>query len=141
MVNKAKLLRHKITWKCVIETSAGQKNKGKFNGMAPSRGYNSASGTLFIPHKTNRGHKTEAKKNHGSVIWSLVWCYKDKTAVLAQLEKTIVTKQHFSKKEYTVMCQFIDIDVVGHFNRTFRSVKIFVLANHLPKLALHKNLF
>ena len=45
---------------------------------------------------------TEDRKDHASVIWSQGWFYpgyKDKTAVLAQIKKAIVTKQHFSKKE------------------------------------------
>jgi len=54
-----------MTWKCVIATSTGQ---GKLNGMAPSRGYNSASGTLFRLKLTEDMHRAEAKKDHASII-------------------------------------------------------------------------
>jgi len=53
--------------------------------MTHSRGYYSASGE-FILHETYRGHRTEAKKDHASFIWSSGWFYpgyKDETAVLA----------------------------------------------------------
>jgi len=69
--------------------------------MAPSRGYNSASGDLFslkltedIEQKLRKTMLTLFDHQAGFTQVTM-----DKRAVLAQLEKVIVTKQHFSKKE------------------------------------------
>jgi len=69
--------------------------------MAPSRGYNSISGTLFRLKLTEdidqKLRKTMlALFDHQSGFTQVT---RIKRLFLAQLEKTIVTKQHFSKKE------------------------------------------
>jgi len=70
--------------------------------MAPSRGYYSASGTLFRLNLTEdieqklRKTMLAALFDHQSVFTQVT---RIKRLFLVQLEKTIVTKQHFSKKE------------------------------------------
>jgi len=74
---------------------------GKFNGLAPSRGYNSASGALFRMRLTE-----DIEQKLGKTMQAL-FGHKDgftqitriKRLFLAQLEEAIVTKQQLSKKE------------------------------------------
>jgi len=66
--------------------------------LAPSRGCNSASGALF-----RMRHTEDIEQKLGKTMQAL-FGHKDgftriKRLFLAQLEVTIVTKQHFSKKE------------------------------------------
>jgi len=72
--------------------------KGKFNGVAPSRGYNSAPGALFRTKLSEDIEKKlrKAMLGHQSGFTQVT---RIKRLFLAQLEKTIVTKQHFSRKE------------------------------------------
>jgi len=77
------------------------KKKGKFNGMAPSRGYNSASGDLF-GLKLTEDIEQKLRKTVLALFGhqaGFTQVTRIKGLVLAQLEKAIVTKQHFSKKE------------------------------------------
>jgi len=71
------------------------KKKGKFNGMAPSRGYNLASGTLFRLKLTE-----DIEQKLRKTMLALFDHQSGFTQVIrTQLEKTIVTKQHFINKE------------------------------------------
>ena len=77
------------------------KKWGKFNGGAPSRGYNLVSGdsfgmklTLDIEEKLGK-----TKKNVTSDKVGFTEVKRIKQLFWDQLEKAIVTKQHFSKKE------------------------------------------
>jgi len=77
------------------------KKKGKFNGGAPSKGYNSASGALFCM-KLSEDIEQKLRKtmlalfDHQSGFTQVT---RIKRLFLAKLKKTIVTKQHFSRKE------------------------------------------
>jgi len=69
--------------------------------MAPSKGYNSASSDLFRMKLTEDieqkiGNTMQVLFGHNAGCTQVT---RIKRLFLAQLEKTIVTKQHLSKKE------------------------------------------
>jgi len=70
------------------------KNRGKFNGMAPSRGHNSASGDL-LGLKLTEGIEQKLRKT----MLALFGHQAGFTVTRIKRLKAIFTKQHFSKKE------------------------------------------
>jgi len=78
---------------------------GQINGMVPSKGYNLASGALFHMKLTEDIEQKLRKTmlalfGHQSGFTQVK---RIKRLFLAELEKTIVTKRHFSRKERLII--------------------------------------
>jgi len=76
----------------------GAKRRANSMAAVPSRGYNSASGTLFHMTLTEDKEQKLRKTMLDYTVISLQ-VTRIKWLFLAQLKKRIVTKQHFSRKE------------------------------------------
>jgi len=70
--------------------------------MAPSKGYNLASGILFHM-KLTEDMEQKLRKTMLALFGHQSGFTQVKRLFLAQLVKTIVTKQHFSGKERSIM--------------------------------------
>jgi len=94
------LLHRAITFTSLnyVKTRNSNFQKGKLNGTAPSRGYNSAFGDLF-GLKLTGDIEQKLRKTMLVLLGHQTGFTRIKGLFLAQLEKAIVTKQHFSRND------------------------------------------